>query len=207
MKIVEQSVIMESITLNAMEMIERVGRTCYKSENCIAPGTAESFVKMIMGKKHYALLEFADAHFRCITNRAIANELVRHRIASYAQESTRYCNYAKIKFENEIAVIEPEFNREAKNFEYIHDAWLESCLTAEDAYLDLLRYGASPEIARDVLPLCTKTEIHIKANFREWLNILDLRFYGKAGKPHPQMVSLMQQIHSKLNNDYPTIFE
>lgn len=202
--IVPQSAEIKSMTSFPLEEIESVGRDCYLSGDKIGPGTAEAFVKMIMSKEHGALLEFADARVRCVTNRAIANELVRHRIASYAQESTRYCNYNKEKFGGEIKVIQP-FDI-SKYSMRTYTIWVAACDAAQEAYLDLISNGVPPEVARDVLPLCTATVINIKASFREWGHILNLRFLGKAGKPHAQMKELMGIIAPQLAERCPTVF-
>ena len=164
MKIVEQSIELLSVTKDPEEMIELAGRTCYRSEP--TPGSAPAFVRRLRKLGHDAMIEHASASFKIVTNRAIANEIVRHRIASYAQTSTRFCSY-----EAGITVIRPPgmmlFAQE--------QIWLRACYAAEKSYLALFEAGTSPQIARDVLPLCLKAELVMAANFREWLHFIKLR--------------------------------
>ena len=129
-----------------------------------------------------------------MTDRAIANELVRHRIAAYSQESTRYCNYKeKIEF------IYPK-NISDKTLQLIKSA----CECAATTYQTLIAEGATPEIARDVLPLCTKTELIATYNLREWRHILRLRTDKAA---HPKMRELMQTVLQFFQGLVPIIFD
>ena len=107
MNIIQPSATLEWITPNAMQIIEKAGRVCYKSETKISNDSAESFIKNILKRGHESVIEHASASFRIITDRGITHEIVRHRIASFSQESTRYCNYSNAKFNNAISVIEP----------------------------------------------------------------------------------------------------
>lgn len=136
--------------------------------------------------------------FTC--DRGVSHELVRHRLASFAQESTRYCNYSQDKFNNEIAVIRPYYLDEGCEG---YAAWLYSCKVAEGEYFRLLEFGMSPQEARAVLPTSLKTEIAVTATEIEWQHILDLRYHGYTGKPHPQMLEVMKpaaQILMKKSN-------
>lgn len=176
--------------------IATVARTCYKSEDCSTIQKDKALVKRLIESKHDAMLEFVDITVKFTCDRAIANELVRHRMASYAQESTRYCNYSKDKFGNELTFIVPT--------QGANDTWIEAMKQAEKAYLYLTVEGWTAEQARAVLPLCTKTEINMKANLREWRHFFRLRCSKHA---HPDMrilaLDLLKQMHDKL----PTIFE
>lgn len=125
--------------------------------------------------------------FTC--DRGVTHEFVRHRIAAFGQESTRYCNYAKDKFGNEITVIEPCFFTPG-SAEY--NIWKQSMQDAENAYFALLGLGAMPQQARDVLPNSLKTELIITAHEKEWQHIIDLRYTGVTGNPHPQMKEVME---------------
>ena len=163
MKIVKPSVELLWCTQNPEQAIESAGRTCYKSEDNITPESAGQFVDMLRRSGHHAMIEHAVASFRIITDRGITHEIVRHRIASYAQESTRYCNYSKDKFGNECSFIEPP------NLNFIQmQIWKTTCEEAECAYFELLNHGCAPQIARAVLPNCLKTEIIMTANLREF---------------------------------------
>ncbi len=127
-------------------------------------------------------------HFVC--DRGVSHEIVRHRPCSFAQESTRYCNYSNEKFGSEITVIRPFFFSE-KFEEYKYHTWLQTCEYSETQYFKLLESGASPQEARSVLPNSLKTEIVVTANETEWQHIINLRYLGTTGSPHPQMKQVM----------------
>lgn len=170
---------------NTLELIERAGRTCYKSEDKITPGSAEAFVKRILESHHESVIEHVSASMLFITDRGVSHEIVRHRLASYSQESTRYCNYCKDKFGNEITVIRPIGWTENKDLQY--HVWYDSCASAEAHYTALLRSGATAQEARSVLPNSLKTEIVMTANMREWRHFFKMRTSQAA---HPQMRAL-----------------
>lgn len=132
-----------------------------------------------------------------ICDRGVSHEFVRHRPAAFAQESTRYCNYAKDKFGNEITVIKPCFWDEEKD-DILYDMWKASCELDEKSYFSLLDAGATPQQARDVLPTSVKTELNITATEDEWQHIMNLRFHGTTGAPHPQMIEVMDIIKDTL---------
>lgn len=185
-----------------LKPIERAGRVCYKSENNITDESCITFCKNILSRGHEVVIEHSQLSVKFICDRAIANELVRHRLASYCQESTRYCNYSKDKFGNEIKVIMPEDLMPVITPKY--EIWLNSCKQSEKAYFDLLSEGVRPEIARDVLPLSTATEIIMTANIREWRSVLKLRTSVRA---HPQMRSLMRALLDELKSKVPVLFD
>jgi len=198
--------VLEYITPNALELIERAGRVCYKSEDRITPDSAAKFVEMIRGYEHDSVLEHAVASFRMITDRGVTHEVVRHRIASYSQESTRYCNYGKGKFGNEITVIMPvwfdKITTDEKRY-HQYQLWHNGCYQAEKMYLALLESGQTPQEARSVLPNSLKTEIVMTTNFREWLHFFKLRTNPKA---HPQMRELAIQGLRQMQKEVPVIF-
>ena len=132
-------------------------------------------------------------HFVC--DRGVTHEMVRHRDASFAQESTRYCNYNKDKFGSEITVIEPMFWEHGTD-EY--NLWYNSCLVSEEAYMKLLNIGAKPQETRSVLPNSLKTEIVITAQVYEWLHIFNLRVIGTTGAPHPQIKQVMKPAYDEM---------
>lgn len=199
MKIVQQS--HEWITpLNSdvtLKRIEQIARTCYKSEGAIKPGSDAKMVAMLCKNHHYAMIEHISLSIKFITDRGVANEIVRHRIGSYAQESTRYCNYSKDKFDNQITVIDHGYTGQTRV------DWGNSCIAAEKTYLTMLNNGATPEQARDVLPLCLKTEIVCTWNLREWHEVLRLR---TAKDAHPAIRALMIPVLHELQEVYPEIF-
>ncbi len=306
MKIIEPSAIIMRHDVSPYEFVEKVGRTCYKSEDKITDGSAKKFVHNLIERGHWAMLEhetlyiethsdfmsnllttfaivpdvfrflnityntfenvisgsfrafhdllenhpyrvlnplralllnnypevfgeYSDAdkesmwmgcareitrdyfiqHYgddtishhlthtvRFVCDRGVSHELVRHRVASFAQESTRYCNYSKDKFGNEIAVIKPCFFEE---YSAEFGEWEVSCRQSEYAYFNLLRNGASPQEARSVLPNSLKTEIMITATEEEWQHIINLRYIGTTGAPHPQMKQVMAMVVDDLS--------
>jgi len=243
---------------NWKKQIELAARTCYKSEDKIAEGTADEMVEMLISRKHYAMLEHGTIYlhfkaenrtnklsrlfnkyysnpysrakidftgvnvyittnyrvikengwikdlqyicqptehhvkrytFRLTTSISIVRELLRHRVFSFANESTRYCNYSKDKFENGITYIEPTS---------LYECMFSVCDSAETAYLELLKKGCSPQQAREVLPLCTKSELIMTGFEDDWKDFLDKRLKGTTGRPHPDMVELAEKINSAL---------
>lgn len=200
MKIVEPSAELIWITPDAEKVIERSGRTCYKSEDVITKESSEKFIRIIIKRGHESVLEHASASFKFQCDRGVTHELVRHRLCAFSQESTRFCNYSKDKFENEISVImPPNLNKTEKNI------WRESCEKAEQCYLELLK-EQPPQIARSVLPTCLKTEIVTTANLREWRHIFKLRKFGTAGVPHPQIKEIMDIAFDLIVKECPSVF-
>lgn len=187
-----------------LRMIEKAGRTCYKSEDKITPESASKFVRNIIKHGHEAMLEHASLTVRFIVDRGVSHELVRHRVASFAQESTRYCNYGQDKFGNEITVIKPLFFEE--NSEQ-YSLWENAMLDTEVSYFNLLACGTPPEQARCVLPNSLKTEVIMTANMREWRHFFRLRALGETGKPHPQMKEVAYSLLCDLQKYLPEIFE
>lgn len=180
--------------------LELIARTCYKSENCIKDGTAERLVKFLVDKGHEAMIEHCNISVKFIVDRAIANEIVRHRVASYAQESTRYVNYSKDKFGKEITFIAPPKSLDIKQVMYMRTA-LE---VAEKTYFKLLKEGSTPEIARNILPLCTKTELVMTTNLREWRHFFKLR---TAKAAHPQIREVTIPLLKEFKQLIPIIFD
>lgn len=190
-----------------LKKIERVARTCYKSEDKITDGSAEKMVRALIKSGHEAMLEHFSFSVKFIVDRGISHELVRHRIASFAQESTRYCNYG---YEREITVIEPPFctdNGGEGSRQLKRNIWYWKMLDAESSYLDLLMYGATPQEARAVLPNSLKTEVVMTANLREWRHFFKLRALGTTGKPHPQMVEVALPLLEECKKQIPVVFD
>nr|VFK50130.1 MAG: thymidylate synthase (FAD) [Candidatus Kentron sp. TUN]VFK51149.1 MAG: thymidylate synthase (FAD) [Candidatus Kentron sp. TUN]VFK57336.1 MAG: thymidylate synthase (FAD) [Candidatus Kentron sp. TUN] len=183
MKITTASVTIED-KINGDELIRKIetaGRTCYKSEDKIAKGTAEAFIKRIISSGHESVIEHEKVTVRFVCDRGVSHELVRHRIASFSQESTRYCNYANNRFGNEITVIEPCY---WENNDKMKALWLQAMADAERHYFELIENGANAQEARSVLPNSLKTEIVVTMNLREWRHFFKLRTVKNA---HPQM--------------------
>lgn len=184
-----------------LKQIEQCGRVCYKSEDNIAAGTAEKFVANIIKRGHEAVLEHFSFSVKFTCDRGVSHEIVRHRVASYCQESTRYCNYANDKFGSEITVIKPLY-LEPGTLGY--DAWFMACQTAEGAYFDLLDWGCTPQEARAVLPNSLKTEIIMTANLREYRHFFKLRCAKAA---HPQMREVANMLLKTCKEQIPVVFD
>lgn len=184
-----------------LKRLEQCGRVCYKSEDRITDESAPKFIANILKRGHEAVLEHCSFTVKFICDQGVSHEIVRHRLASYCQESTRYCNYAKDGFGNEITVVEPcfwaEFHRPWK-------IWRDGCLAAEKAYFTLLEQGATPQEARSVLPNSLKTEVVMTANIREWRHFLKLRCSPAA---HPQMREVALILLGKVHNLIPVLFD
>lgn len=187
-----------------LQKIEQVARTCYKSEGKIQEGSAAKLVAGLIKSGHEAMLEHASVTVKFVVDRGISHELVRHRLASFAQESTRYCNYSKDDFGSEITFIIPDY------LEYKSEGWniwKESMKQAEDAYFKMLDFGLSPQQARAVLPNSLKTEVVMTANLREWRHFFKLRALGTTGKPHPQMLEVTVPLLEDMKNLIPVVFD
>lgn len=181
--------------------IEAAGRTCYKSEDKITDGSASQFVQGIIKRGHEAVIEHGSLSVRFTCDRGVSHEIVRHRLAAFCQESTRYCNYGKGKFGEEITVIEPCFWSEDSE---LYWAWKNACLISEQCYFSLLKSGATPQEARSVLPNSLKTEVVMTANMREWRHFLKMR-HSPAAHPDMQVIASMLLGLFKLN--YPVFVE
>ena len=188
-------------TERVMADIEEYGRTCYKSEDYITDESADNFVRRILRKGHESVIEHEKLTARIICDRGVSHELVRHRLASYSQESTRYCNYSKGKFGKELTFICPCFWPD-DSLQY--HLWRSAMSTAEGVYMYLLENGAKPEEARSVLPNSLKTEVVMTANLREWRHFFRLRCARAA---HPQMREIANQLLAQAYAELPAIFE
>lgn len=193
--------------LNGAEIlkhIERCARVCYKSEDRITDGSAEKMVAALIRSGHEAMLEHYSFTVKFICDRGVSHELVRHRIASFAQESSRYCCYAKDKFGKELTFINPCFwEPDSDNYA----RWFHEMDESEKTYLAMIESGATPEQARDILPTSIKTEIVMTANLREWRHFLKLRAEGVTGKPHPQMLEITIPFLKELKQKIPVVFD
>ncbi len=182
MLIIEPQVLVPETELSTdkLDNIERYARICYKSEDRMVDGYSEKFLTSIISRGHESVIEHEKITVMFIVDRGITHEIVRHRIGSYSQESTRYCNYSHNKFGREITVIKPYYLKGHKAY----DSWYRSCKKAEESYFAMLQEGCSPQEARAVLPTCLKTEIAVTYNMREWRHFFALRCSPAA---HPQM--------------------
>ena len=187
-----------------LKHIERCARVCYKSEDRITDGSAEKMVAALIRSGHEAMLEHYSFTVKFICDRGVSHELVRHRIASFAQESSRYCCYAKDKFGKELTFINPCFwEPDSDNYA----RWFHEMDEAEKTYLAMIESGATPEQARDILPTSIKTEIVMTANLREFRHFFKLRAEGTTGKPHPQMLEITIPLLKELKQKVPVVFD
>ncbi len=182
--------------IDALELLETAGRACYKS----APGNNKKFIKNIIRSGHMSVIEHVHISVEIVCDRGVMAELTRHRLANYSVESTRYCNYSKGEFGNEITVIQPVFWEKGTPK---YECWEIAMDYAEKKYLLLVKNGATAQEARAVLPNSLATTIIMTANLREFLHVLKLRTSTKA---HPQMREVMLLLQTELRDRLPVIF-
>lgn len=200
MKLIKQWVSILQVTNRPAPFIEECGRVCYRSEDMISEDSADKFVKTILGRGHHSVIEHAIATLVFGTNRGVTHELVRHRLASYSQESTRYVDYVK---KGEMEFILPVWLEGKEGTDEYAD-FKEILKAEESAYFYLRDLGWRPEQAREVLPNALSTKIVVTANLREWRHIFTLRCSAKA---HPQIRSLMREALRLMHQLCPTVFE
>lgn len=202
----------EVVSMNSYEDIlkklEKIGRVCYKSEDKITEDSAETFIRNILKRGHESVIEHESITLRITCDRGVTHEIVRHRVASYSQESTRYCNYANDKFGSQISVIDIatgfsyDLNTEKDQKKY--RIWNEAMEYAEKKYFEMLEAGATPQEARSILPNSLKTEIVMTMNLREWRHFIRLRLAGGA---HPQMREVTAVIYELFKEKLPVFVE
>jgi thymidylate synthase (FAD) len=179
--------------------IEQVARTCYKSEGKTTLTSYRKLLERLRDSGHHAMLEHASMTVKFTCDRGVSHELVRHRLASFAQESTRYVNYEGTGLE---VICPPEIFHDEND--HIFSYWQMGVVNAEIAYRAMVQSGLAPQIARSVLPTCLKTEINVTANYREWRHILSLRSPVTA---HPQMRDLIIPLLTEVKQLVPIVFE
>ncbi|MCK5581090.1 MAG: FAD-dependent thymidylate synthase [Candidatus Omnitrophica bacterium] len=198
-----------------LSSIEIAGRTCYKSEDKITENSSKKFIEMLLKRGHESVIEHQSLSIKFICDRGVSHEIVRHRLCSYSQESTRYCNYSKNKFDNQLTFIIPEWLNIFPEGEYVkmyelekYDSqecfWFNHMLWSERTYNRLSKMGWQPQQARSVLPNSLKTEIAVTANLRQWREIFRQR---TAIVAHPQMRELMCPLLDELKEKLPVIFD
>lgn len=212
MVLVKPSATIVQVSHAPIQLIEAAGRTCYKSEDKINECSAEAFSQMILKRGHESVLEHASATVRFICDRGVSHEIVRHRLASYSQESTRYCDYEK----GHVAFVIPPWCANLEAGKWVDEPevflglladeiqWVSAMLNAEDRYRSLRQIGWRPEQARSVLPNSLKTEIVMTANFREWRHFFKLR---TAAAAHPQMREVAIPLLVKFKARIPVLFD
>jgi thymidylate synthase (FAD) len=215
MRLIKPSIEFIWATENPLQVIETAGRTCYKSEDRITSQSAERFVKMLIDNGHEAMIEHASASYRFICDRGVTHEIVRHRLFSYAQESTRYCSYKET-----VAFIIPQWLPKIQQGEFTNNdlssnnssslpdtpsqIWLQNMLQQEQVYHKLLQSGWRAQQARSVLPNSLKTEIVITGNLRQWRQFFKLRCDKAA---HPQMQEVAHMALTDIKTRIPIVFD
>jgi thymidylate synthase (FAD) len=207
MRIISPSFEIINASIYLQKTIEIAGRVCYKSEDKICDGSDAKFIEHLKGLHHDSVIEHGSITVKIVCDRGVSHELVRHRLASYSQESTRYCNYSKDKFGGEITVIDL-----ATGFAYDlskptdyrkYHIWRKAMANAEQSYFQMLDAGATAQEARSVLPNSLGTVVVITANPREWRHIFKMRVAQSA---HPQMREIMLPMLEEFKSKWPAIF-
>lgn len=190
-----------------LSKLEKIGRVCYKSEEKIAEGSAEKFLRGIIKRGHESVIEHESITVRITCDRGVTHEIVRHRIASYSQESTRYCNYTNDKFGSQISCIDIatgfSYDLNDENDRKKYEIWTKAMESAEKYYFELVEAGAKPEEARSILPNSLKTEIVMTMNLREWRHFIKLRTSKRA---HPQIQEVANMILKEFARRFPIFF-
>ena len=185
-----------------LKSIERAGRTCYKSEDQITDESSEKFIKMLVERGHESVLEHEKISILFVCDRGVSHEIVRHRLANYSQESTRYVNYTKDKFGGEIKFIDikegfPEITDD------LYKEWKYGCESSEATYQAIIENGGKTDFARSVLNNSIATEIVMTADLREWLHFIKLRIAQDA---HPEIRVIARKLLQEFKPQLPEIF-
>ena len=184
-----------------LKQIEIAARVCYKSEGMICEGSDARLIAKLLERRHEAMIEHApNISVMFTANRGFTHEIVRMRLASFGQESTRFVNYSKEKYGSEITVCIPAYIKES-GFEYI---FLEAWQKAQECYMRLIQAGVKAQIARDVLPIGVKADIVVTSNVRHWRHMLRLRTEKVA---HPIMHEVMRPLLKDFQEAIPVLFD
>ena len=202
MKIIEPKISVEDYDgIKIMKRLERACRTCYKSENLITEDSYKHLLTNCLNRGHESILEHEIISIRMICDIGVYKDLTRHRFASFSIESTRYCNYGKDKFDNEIKFIKPVHIEEGtENYKI----WEDTMKYIEKQYLEMGEKKATPDQMRMLLPHSTAAEVCMTANIREWRHILSLRC---SKMTHPAVRQLLIPLLLKFKKDMPELFE
>jgi len=187
--------------MGMLRTLERIGRICYKSEGKITENSYKPFLSRLIANGHESVIEHEKVSVKIICDRGVTHEIVRHRLASYSQESTRYCNYSQDRFGNELTFIRPFF-WEDRPEEFA--VWKETMAVIEQNYLRLLDLGSAPQEARSILPNSLKTEIAVTMDLREWRHFFKLRTSAAA---HPQMREVANALLADFQKRIPLLFD
>ena len=204
MKIIKPWIEIERIDgKSIMKNIEKACRTCYRSENLITEESYKNLIKNCLNRGHESILEHEKITIRMCCDIGVYKDLTRHRFGSFSIESTRYCNYGKDKFDNEIKFIEP-CNIGNIDKKELFNEWYSACTEIEQRYLKMAELGATPDQMRMILPHSTAAEVVMTANIREWRHILSLR---ASKMTHPSVQQLMIPLLLYFKRCMPELFE
>ena len=194
--------------------VERAARTCYASLDKIGDGSAEKLIRNLIARGHESPLEFGDMTVRITTSRAVLAELTRHRLSSFCVESQRYVNYKQgvtfiypewfIPASHYVDLGDDKVSKSEKQYYMMSRTWSDYMFDCEEAYQDMILNGARPEEAREILPNSTACNLMMKANYRQWRHIFQLR---TASGVYPQMRSLMTGLLEAASKEIPYVFD
>lgn len=200
MRIVEPWIEVEKFDgVKIMKRLERACRTCYRSEGLITDDSYKRLLSNCLTRGHESILEHEKITVRMQCDIGVYKDLTRHRFGSFSIESTRYCNYGKDKFDNEIKFIKP-CNMDDKE---LFNEWYSACTEIEQRYLKMTKLKATPDQMRMILPHSTAAEVTMTANIREWRHILDLRTKQMA---HPAIRQLLIPLLLLFQKEMPELF-
>ena len=185
--------------IQIMKNIERACRTCYRSENFITEESYKKLLKNCINRGHESVLEHEKITVRMTCDIGVYKDLTRHRFGSFSIESTRYCNYSKDKFDNNIKFIEPIYFDDGDKGQL----WADAMMAIENQYMKMAAVGCTPDEMRMILPHSTAAEVTMTANIREWRHILDLRTKKMT---HPAIRQLLIPLLLKFKEDMPELF-
>ena len=184
--------------IQIMKNIERACRTCYRSENFITEESYKKLLKNCINRGHESVLEHEKITVRMTCDIGVYKDLTRHRFGSFSIESTRYCNYSKDKFDNNIKFIEPIYFDDGDKGQL----WADTMMEIESQYMKMATAGCTPDEMRMILPHSTAAEVTMTANIREWRHILDLRTKKMT---HPAIRQLLIPLLLKFQEDMPEL--
>lgn len=200
MKIIKPLIEVEDYDgIRIMKNIERACRTCYRSEGMITDDSYKRLLTNCLNRGHESVLEHEKITVRMTCDIGVYKDLTRHRFGSFSIESTRYCNYGKDKFDNEIKFIDP-CNMDKKE---LFNEWYSACTEIEQRYLKMAELGATPDQMRMILPHSTAAQVTMTCNIREWRHILDLRTKKMT---HPAIRQILIPLLLKFKKDMPELF-
>ena len=200
MKIIKPLIEVEDYDgIRIMKNIERACRTCYRSEGMVTDDSYKRLLTNCLNRGHESVLEHEKITVRMTCDIGVYKDLTRHRFGSFSIESTRYCNYGKDKFDNEIKFIDP-CNMDEKE---LFNEWYSACTEIEQRYLKMAELGATPDQMRMILPHSTAAQVTMTCNIREWRHILDLRTKKMT---HPAIRQILIPLLLKFKKDMPELF-